>query len=316
LLGSNLVRELLLRGHEVRVLIQKGRAFDTLKGLDIVKVEGDLLDYESLQTAAGKPDLIYHAAASTSIWPVKSELINKVNIEGTKNILRLSFNLNINKLIHVGTANTFGFGTKEDPGNENRPYMGKRYGLGYMDSKWEAHQLVEKSVEEGLPALIVNPTFLVGPFDSVPNSGTMILAVYNNKIKGYTPGGRNYICVKDAVIGMANAMEKGEIGESYIIGNENLSYKEAFIKIASVLGVEPPNKKIPKWAVLAFGRFSSFRSAITGKKPIISYPMAKISCDDHYFSAEKAIRELNLPQTPIEEGILESFEWMKENGYL
>ena len=315
-MGSNLVRELVIRGHKVRVLIQPGRALNTLDGLNLEKTEGDLLNFKSLKAAAGDVDAIFHTAASTSIWPSKSEIIDRVNIEGTRNILRLSRELDIKRLVHVGTANTFGFGTKENPGREDTAYKGIQYGLGYMDSKWEAHQLVMEAVKEGVPALVVNPTFMVGPYDSVPNSGTMILAVYNKKIRGYTPGGRNYICVKDAVKGMVNALAMGKIGESYIIGNENLSYKEAFSKIASVLGVKPPGRIIPKWAVLAFGRLSSFKANITGTKPIVSYPMAKIACDDHYFSSEKAVKALNLPQSPIEEGILESFNWLKENGYL
>lgn len=80
-------------------------------------------------------------------------------------------------------------------------------------------------------------------------------------------------------------MDKGKIGESYIIGNKNLSYKEAFSKMASELGVAPPKKSIPRWGLLAYGRFGSFIAGITGRKPTVSYPMVKIACDDHYFSA-------------------------------
>lgn len=86
--------------------------------------------------------------------------------------------------------------------------------------------------------------------------------------------------------------------------------------MASEMGVAPPKRSIPRWGILAYGRFGSFIAGITGRKPTVSYPMAKIACDAHYFSAEKAVRELDLPQTPIEEGIRESFEWLKSNGYV
>ena len=315
LLGSNIVRVLLDRGHKLRVLVQPGRTVNTLDGLNLEKPEGDLLNYESLKAAAGEVDAIFHLAASTSIWPSRNEMVNQVNIEGTRNILRLAKELNVKRLVHVGTANTFSFGTKENPGREDTAYKGLKYGLDYMDSKWKAHQLVMAAVKEGLPALVVNPTFMLGAYDSVPCSGAMILAVYSQKLPGYAPGGRNYICAKDAAKGIANALEKGKTGESYIIGNENLSYKEVFGKMAAELGVKPPTRSIPKWALLVYGKFGSLVAGITGRKPTVSWPLAKIACDAHYFTAEKAVRELDLPQSPIGEGIRESFNWLKNNGY-
>jgi len=315
-LGSNLVRVLLDRGHELRILVQAGRETNTLNGLKLELVEGDLLNLESLKTAAKDSEAIFHLAASTSIWPSRSEIVNKINIEGTQNILQLAKDLNVKKLVYVGTANTFSFGTKDNPGKEDTPYLGKKYGLDYMDSKYEAHQFVMKAVAEGLPAVVVNPTFMLGPYDSAPSSGAMILAVHSQKLPGFAPGGRNYICVKDAAVGIANALEKGRIGESYIIGNKNLSYKEAFSKIATVLDVKPPKISIPWWGILIYGRIGCFIARMTGGKPTVSYPMAKIACDTHYFTAEKAVRELDLPQSPIEEGISESFNWLKSNGYI
>ncbi len=316
LLGSNLVRELLGKGHNLRVLVQPGRDVNTLDGLNLEKAEGNLLNYESLKATAKNVEAIFHVAANTSIWPSRSEMVNKVNIEGTRNILRLAKELDIKKLVYVGTANTFSFGIIKAPGHEDTKYLGQQYGLDYMDSKWKAHQLVMEAVKEGLPAVVVNPTFMLGAYDSAPSSGAMILAIYAKKLPGYAPGGRNYICVKDAAKGIANALDKGKIGESYIIGNENLSYKEAFGKMAAELEVAPPGLGIPKWGLLAYGRLGSLIAGITGRKPTVSYPMAKIACDAHYFTAEKAVRELDLPQTPIEEGIRESFNWLKANGYL
>ncbi len=313
-LGSNLVRELIKRGHSIKVLVQPNRQTSTLEGLDIEIVEGDLLNLEQLIVVAQGSDAIYHVAANTSIWPSKNELVNKINIEGTRNIISLSKHLNISKLIYVGTANSLNFFTKDNHGVEGTAYITGKYGLDYIDSKYKAHQIVLDAVKEGVPAVVVNPTFMLGPYDSMPSSGAMIIAVYQQKLPGYAPGGRNYICVKDAAIGIANALEKGKVGESYIIGNKNLSYKEAFSLIASVLDVEPPKISMPKFAVLAYGKISMFIYRITGSKPVVSYPMAKIACDTHYFSAAKAVRELGLPQTPVEEGIKESFNWLLSNG--
>lgn len=313
LLGSNLVRELLKRDHEIRVLVQPGRYSKTLEGLDIKLYEGDILEYDSLKKAAEGVDAIFHIAANTSIWPYRNPNVRSINVKGTSNVLKLAEELKVSRFIHVGTANSFSWGNESNPGIENTPYKGKKYGLDYMDSKWEAHQLVMKYVKKGVPAIIVNPTFMLGPFDSAPSSGSMIRAIYRREVPGFAPGGRNFINVKDAAIGLANALKKGRVGESYILGNGNMSYNQAFTLIADTLGVKRPKYSLPKFLVLAYGIWGDCIAFLFGKKPNVSFQMARISCDKHYYSSLKAVKELNLPQTPIREGIHECYQWMKSN---
>jgi dihydroflavonol-4-reductase len=317
LLGSNLVRELLSRNHSIRAFIQPGRQQKTLEGLTIEKFPGNLLEADEVIRSAVGCDAVIHCAASTSVWPTRSEIVNKVNIEGTKNIIEAVKQNRIQRMIYVGTANSFGFGSKENPGVEGNPYKSEMYGLDYMDSKYKAQQLILMEVKENsLPALLVNPTFMFGPYDSNPSSGAMIVALYKGKVPGYTRGGRNYICAKDAGIAIANALTKGRVGECYILGNQNLSYKEAFGKIASTIGVNPPSISIPSVFAKLYGRIGSLIGTMSGNTPAISYPLSRIACDEHYFSPAKAVRELELPQTPIETGIKECFDWLKENDYL
>jgi dihydroflavonol-4-reductase len=220
LLGSNLVRELLKRGHQLRAFVQPGRQQKTLAGLTFEKFPGNLLNAEEVLKSTEGCDAVIHCAANTSVWPTRSESINKVNIEGTKNIIHAVQKNNIQRMIYVGTANSFGFGSKENPGVEGNPYRSAMYGLDYMDSKYKAQQLILKEVQERkLPAVIVNPTFMFGPYDSNPSSGAMIVALYKGKVPGYTSGGRNYVCAKDAAVAIANALTKGRVGECYILGN-------------------------------------------------------------------------------------------------
>lgn len=317
LLGSNLVRELLTRGHSIRALVQPGRQQKTLEGLSIEKFPGDLLQADQVIKAAEGCDAVIHCAASTSVWPIRSEIVNKVNIDGTKNIIQAVKQNKVQRMVYVGTANSFGFGSKENPGVEGNSYKSAGYGLDYMDSKYKAQQVILKEVKENsLPAVIVNPTFMFGPYDSAPSSGAMIVALYKGKVPGYTSGGRNYLCAKDAAVAIANALTKGRIGECYILGNQNMSYKEAFGKIAATIGVKPPSIAIPAVFAKLYGRIGSLIGNISGKAPAISFPLSRIACDEHYFSPAKAVKELELPQTPIETGIKECFEWLKENGYL
>ncbi|MBN1953249.1 MAG: NAD-dependent epimerase/dehydratase family protein [Bacteroidales bacterium] len=316
-LGTNITRELLGRGYKVRAFIQPGRPTELLNDLDIGKFEGDILNEEDIFQALEGCDALIHAAANTSIWPSRSEIVKKVNVEGTRNVVNAALKAGIKRMVYIGTANTFGFGDEQDPGHEGKPYSSARYKMEYQDSKYKAHLVVMEAVKnQGLPCIVVNPTFMFGPYDSKPSSGAMIVGVYRGKVPGYTLGGRNFIKVKDAAVGVANALTKGEIGECYILGNVNLTYKEIFEKIARVTGVKAPGIPLPKFLVLAFGLFQSTIAHITKKAPDVTYPMSKISNDKHFFTAAKAVKHLDLPQNPIEEGIQECFDWLKANKYI
>ena len=209
-LGSNLLRELKSRGHEVVAFLQKSRSHEHIEEFIDEKQFGDLLDPKSLIDSTKNCDAVIHTAANTDIWPPRKEIVRRVNIEGSKNVVRAVQENGIKRLVYVGTANSFGPGTKESPGDESRPYAAAKYGLDYMDSKYEVHQFVEAEAKAGrLPAIIVNPTFMMGEHDSKPGPGEMLIGIYHQKAPGYSPGGRNVVHVKDACVAIANALEMG-----------------------------------------------------------------------------------------------------------
>ena len=317
-LGSNLVRELIARDHQVSVLLLEGTTSKTLDGLDITKFYGNILDKVSLNAAFTGQDIAIHCAASTSMYPARDPFINRVNIEGTENVIQAIKVNKIKRLVYVGTANSFGNGSSlDDLGDETNEYTAHKYGLDYMDSKKKAQDLLLDAVKnDGLPALIVNPTFMIGPYDSKPSSGTLVLAIYNGKVPGYTRGGKNYIAVKDAAVAIANGITMGRIGECYILGNENLSYRDAFEKIAQSIGGKAPKLGMANSVMRTYGSINSFLAKIFRYKPAVTKELAAISCDNFYYSANKARKELQLPSTPMEEAFKECLEWYKDNGYL
>ena len=316
-LGNNVIRLLLKKGFQVKAFLQPGRDTHSLDGLDVEEYIGDLLIETDLLTASADCDYIIHTAANTSIWPSRSEIVRRVNIEGTGNVIKAAIQDHVKRLVYVGTASSFGFGSKQNPGTEKSPFKSDKYGLDYIDSKKQAQDDVLSAVSKlGLKAIIVNPTFMIGPYDTKPSSGTLLLALYQGKVPGYTRSGRNFLYVKDAATAIVNALEQGRIGECYILGNENLTYKEFYKIVGTELHISPPKMLIPKPIILLFGWFSQVIAKITGKPATVSLPVARVSLDSHFFSAKKAIQELDLPQTPVSIAIKDAFEWFKTNNYL
>lgn len=317
LLGSSIVRTLLRDGHEVRALVQPGRPNITLEGLEVDVIHGDILDADSVSNALHSSEAIIHAAASTSIWPARSARVRAINIEGTRIVLDAAERGGVTRFVHIGTANSFAPGSKDQPGDERGPYIGHTYALDYMDSKYEAQTLVLARAHAGrIAALTVNPTFMIGPYDATPSSGTMLIRLYQGRIPGYTAGGKSWVDSRDVAQAACNALTRGTVGESYIAGNENLSYREFFEKAASVMGVKPPRRAIPGRVSLAMGALGSGIATLTRKAPLISRQVARLGTEDHYYKCDKARQELLMPATPIGDAIRDSFTWLQENGYL
>jgi dihydroflavonol-4-reductase len=314
LLGSNLVRLLLDRGHEVSVLVHPSSKSITLNGLNIKRHVGDILNPETLNPAVKGVDAVIHAAASTSIWPARSETVRRINIEGTRNMIDAVLNHDIKRMIYIGSVNS-----RLDNFGSSGKYLfpAAKYGLDYIDSKYEALNMLLDAVKtKGLPALAILPTLMIGPYDSLPSSGKIIMTLAQGKLKFYTGGGRNFVHAKDVSAAIANSLEMGRVGEFYVAGNENLTYQEFFRKVAKIVSKPEPSILTPDWLVKTIGFFGSLSGDILRKEPLITYPLALLSCDKQFVSSESAVKELNMPQTDIEVAIKECYDWFTENGYL
>jgi dihydroflavonol-4-reductase len=312
LLGSNLVRLLLSKNYQVSVFLQIGSFTGSLEGLNIKRYYGDILNTESLENAVEQNDVVIHAAAITELWPSRSKFIRDVNIIGTKNVIDAVLKFNLKRMIYIGSASSF-----NTTSISNSEFPGAKYGLDYIDSKYEALNLVLNAVRiNKLPALAILPTFMIGPYDYKPSSGKLILALAQKKLRYYSDGGKNFIHVRDVATAIVNSIEMGRIGKYYIAGNENLTYQRFFKKVCKIVRIHPPTKKIPARLVLIIGFFGSLFGRIFNINPVISYPVAKISCDYQYVSSDDTIKELLMPQTNIDIAIYESYEWIKKNNHL
>ncbi|NBU91457.1 MAG: NAD-dependent epimerase/dehydratase family protein [Flavobacteriia bacterium] len=316
MLGASICREALKQGYEVRALVLPGSSYKSIQGLSLEVFYGDLLDKESLALAIDSCDALINVAASTQIWPRRSDMLFRVNYQAVVDLVELSKNHGLTRFIQIGTANSFGHGTPEFPGNEESPFMGNSYKMDYVDSKYQAQKLLLEEAEKGFPALIINPTYMIGPFDSGPSSGRMILALIEGKLPGFTSGMKNFVASKDVAVAAVNALTLGHPGSCFIAGNVNLTFEEMFKSVCRVKNIPFKLKRVPDGVIYAVGFFISVVARITGKPPKLGYHMAKQATMQQCYNPAKARTILNMPSTPIEQAIEDCLTWWKENQYI
>ncbi|MFM9943848.1 MAG: NAD-dependent epimerase/dehydratase family protein [Bacteroidia bacterium] len=317
MLGSSICRELIIQGYTVKAMCLPNNKASTLDGLAIEKVSGDVADKAFLLKEMKNCNYVIHVAALTHVWPRKISKVITVNYEGTKNVMEVAEELKIERMIHIGTASSFNHGSKLNPGDETNIFEGWKYGMDYISSKFKAQEmLLEQFSKNGFPVVIINPTFMIGPFDSGPSSGRMVLAIFKDSLKWYSSGGKNFVFSLDVAKASVNALYLGETGQCYIAGNENLEYKEFFMKTCKLMKKQFNMKKAPNSLLLTIGFMSSLLARVSGNPPKISYGMALLAKEDQYFSPEKARRVLKMPQTSIEVGIEQCMDWFKANKYV
>lgn len=317
-LGSHVVKFLLDKGYQVRAFVLKGTPIDLIQGLECEIYEGNLLSQTDLDQALDGCDYLIHTAAITDVWPSKNPLSWKINYDLVKQIASAVRTKSIKKYIHVGTANSFGFGTKAQPGNESTPFNSGKYHLDYINSKKAAQDylLTEAKAINPLPVVIINPTFMIGENDSKPGPGEMIISVMKRKVPAYAAGGRSFASVKDAARACVDAIDKGKIAECYIAGGTNLNYKQFFSLIGSIANVKPPRVMIPTFLAIAFAVIIEVVAKLRKRKPLLTINMAKISGDGNYYSSDKAIRELGYQMTDVKVALAEAINWYQTHGYL
>ena len=317
LLGANIAHELHQRGHTIRVLARPGSNLQTISTLPYELASGDVTDIDSVRKATKGCDAVIHAAAVTGPSPTHFSFYEPVNLQGTINMVEAAREYEVQRFIYVSTADTLGFGSKEQPGDEWSEYGLYKFDSGYANSKYLAQQYVlEQAALNVFPAIVVNPSFLIGPFDQKPSTGKIILRGLGSGMQFCPPGGKSFISVKDAAYAIGQALTKGEIGECYLLGGENLSFGEFFQVLNDVTGHRGIQITIPGWLLRGLGYTAGAFSWLSNGNGDFNAVNARLLCQGYYYNCDKARRELDLPQTPIREAIREAVEWFLDAGML
>lgn len=317
-IGSNLVKALIKKGYQVRALVRNDSNCLNLKNLNIETLYGDLLDYASLESALKGCTFLFHTAAHYSFWDASKDLIYKVNVDGTRNILNAALKTRVKKVVYTSTVGCIGISKNGTPGNEETPMDLSTLSNSYKHSKYLAEREAIKFFEGGLPVVIVNPSTPIGPGDIKPTpSGKIIVDFLNRKIPAYIETGLNLIDVRDCAMGHILALEKGKPGERYILGNQNLSFREILFLLEEITGLKAPRLKLPySFALIAAYVNELISDYITKSPPKIPLAGVRMAKYLMHFDSSKAVKELGLPTNPIKKALEDAVIWYRENGYV
>jgi dihydroflavonol-4-reductase len=316
-IGGNLIRELVKQGFMVKALVRKESSWRNLEGLKVEVAPGDLRDRVSLDRALEGCDLLFHVAAEYTFWCPEPGTIYETNVQGTRNILDAAMHKGIKRVVYTSTESTVGIDQRGCLGNEAMEVDAGCLAGDYKKSKYLAEKVALEMCRQGLPIVVVNPTMPVGPLDCKPTpSGQLILDFLNRRLPAYVDTGLNVVDVEDVARGHILAVERGRIGERYILGNRNLTLKEILAILEQLTHIKAPRLRLPLWMTLGMAHVDEFLSPrVMGKPPRIPVAAVKTACYVRHFDCSKAIRELGFPQTTVEQAFEKAVRWFRENGY-
>ena len=315
-IGGNLARELCRRGYQVRALVRPGSNTLTIQDTPVETVPGDILDRESLTRAMKGCQTVYHCAAAYTYWARDPSIIHRTNVEGTANVLEAARQADVDRVVYTSTVSTMGR-SNGALANEDTPLEPEHLVGNYKKSKYQAEQVALTMAAQGLPVVVVNPTFPVGPWDVKPTpSGRMILDFLLGRIPAYVATGMNLVDVEDVAAGHILAMEKGRPGERYVLGNKNVTLKEILDMLQDLTGRSAPRWRTPLWLAIGAAYLDNLvEDKMLHREPRLPLEGLKVSKTPMYVDCRKSVEELGQPQSPVEAALEKSVRWFNDYGY-
>ena len=318
--GSAVARALVEAGVAVRVLLRPASDRRNVEGLDVEVVEGDMTDPASLAKALKGCDGLYHLAADYRLWAPDPDVLYRVNVEATTDLMRLAAAAGVGRIVYTSSVAALGLTTDGSPTTETTTASLEAMIGHYKRSKYLAELAVRRLIqEEGLPVVIVNPSAPVGPRDVKPTpTGRMIVEAASGAMPAFVDTGLNLAHVDDIAQGHLLAFEKGRLGEGYILAGENMTLAEILGEIARICGRRPPRVKIPHDLLWPLAYAAEGWARLTGaqQEPFITLDGLRMSKKCMYFTHAKAAEELGYRPRPARQGLEDAIAWFRKEGYL
>ncbi len=310
--GSAVARVLLARGHRLRLLVREGSDRSNIAGLPAEIVVGDLKDTASLECAVAGCDKVAHVAADYRLWVPDPAAMNAANVAGTRALLLAAHRAGAARMVYCSSVAALGLVGDGTPGTEDTPVSLDKVIGTYKQSKYLAEQAVLELAREGVPVVVVNPSAPVGPRDIKPTpTGKMIADTAAGRMPAYVDTGLNVVHVDDVAEGHALALERGRVGERYILGGEDFSMAELLALVARIAGRKPPRVRLPHAALYPVALASEGLARAFGIEPVGTRDILAMARKKMFFSSAKARAELGYAPRPAAEAVRDAVAWFR-----
>jgi dihydroflavonol-4-reductase len=315
--GSAVARKLAERGLAVRALVRPGSPRQHLAGLDIEFVTGDLRDQESVRAAMAGARFLFHVAADYRLWARDPNEIVDNNMRSTRIAMEEAKRAGVERIVYTSSVATLKTGPTGETFDETIS-LDESHAIGaYKRSKLLAERLVSEMVAQGLPAIIVNPSTPVGPRDVKPTpTGRLIFEAAAGRVPAFVDTGLNMVHVDDVAAGHLAALERGRIGERYILGGQNAALSDILAAVALQTGRRAPRLKLPRGAIYPVAYVAERLARRSGREPFVTVDGLRMSKNWMFFTSAKAERELGYQARPYAEGIKDAIAWFRQAGRL
>lgn len=308
LLGTNLANRLQTEGYEITAIVRDAKRYlgETSEKLHLI--EKDLFD--DYDEYLKNIDIVIHIAAVTATNLTRYADYERINYQATVRLFEKAMEYKVSSFIYISSANTIGYGDFVNPGTEEKPIRKPFAGQFYAQSKLKAESYIIQA-NKSLELRILNPTFMIGPNDSKPSSGKIILRALHKSIVFYPPGGKSFVSVKDVVEAIIQSFTYGENNERYLISGENMSYIRFYRMLRGITHDSQIFIRVPEFVLMILGFFGSF-FRFFGIKTNLSISNMKSLCIRNYYSNFKSIRDLDLSYSYLDDAVKESVDYFEK----
>ncbi|MFN8150552.1 MAG: SDR family oxidoreductase [Solirubrobacterales bacterium] len=307
-IGSHLARAVVRRGDTLRVLIRTATDDAVLSGIEFERINGDVTDRRAVRRAMEGADRVFHVAGMTSMRASDADRVFDVNQGGTRIMAEEALAAGVERFVHTSSVAAIGPAPTGGRADETQPFTAGSLGIAYMNSKHEAEAEVLRAAARGLDAVIVNPTFVLGPGGGHASSMGLIRRFLLRRIPAYVDGGLNIVDVRDVADGHLLADAKGETGERYILGGRNFTLQRLFADLSRMSGVPAPQLKLPAQVAAAGARVSEQLGLPLG----LAVDETRSAALWWTYSSARAKRELGFTPRPHEETLEDALDEVTE----
>ncbi len=315
--GGHVARQFAASGAELRLLIRKTSKLDNLENLPGERVTGDLREPEQLRTAIAGCEVVAHVAADYRLWVRNPAAMIAANVNGTRDLLRISREEKVRRVVYTSSVATMGFKSDGTIVDEQTPVFLTDMIGHYKRSKYLAEQEALKAAADGQEVMILNPTSPIGSHDLKPTpTGQIIVDFLNRRFPAYMDTGLNLVDVHEVARIHVAATDTGRPGQRYILGGENLTLKQILDKMSAITGLPSPTMRVPHAVAMAFAYFDeTLKGRILGREPRATVESVRMGKKKMYASSAKAERDLGFKIMPVYSALRSAIEWFRAHGY-